>query len=445
MIRKKTKMLIKHRKVFLVFSPLIFGLLSITTKSQVWESINYKMKKVIKSILPTLMCLFLSSYLVGQTCTLMSGTCDACDTGNVSTAIDLASGGLVIDALQFGPGFCCQAPGVSPTYDNTTNMGTLSLLAGQVNTFAVSGASGLIFPCVVNDLCLTADIEVVSGTFPFTVEFRIENGGGAPGNGGQALTFDAVVDGTGSCTIGGGLADGIPANDFTFAPCTDAYTIAFALADFSGNPVASDIVVNLSNIQLNICSPAPVADDTGAVCSGEGTDDLSTCQAAVEAANPAGLVVYSSVMPVAGITPPDGILPNGVAPAGCASVDQTVMAYKFCDKDQSSGDSAGDIYTLQSTYTLTAAPLTQVPSSTENGCEVSLTPSCTNDTYSNPTNPTGGAAIANFNSATGVYTAQSGDAAGTLGITVTNEFSCTTTYTISTCLCRSNLYPYRCL
>jgi len=101
---------------------------------------------------------------------------------------------------------------------------------------------------------LTADINVLSGTTPFVIEFRIENGTGAPGNGGQALVFDATVDGTGVCSMGGDFGSGNAVNGFTFAPGT-TYSVVVALADFSGGPVPSDIVVEVSNIALNVCAP----------------------------------------------------------------------------------------------------------------------------------------------------------------------------------------------
>jgi len=61
-----------------------------------------------------------------------------------------------------------------------------------------------------------------------------------------------MVDGYGMCSIGGSMADGMPVNGFTFTPNT-AYSVVFALADFTGNPVDTDIIVDISNVDLSVC------------------------------------------------------------------------------------------------------------------------------------------------------------------------------------------------
>jgi len=60
------------------------------------------------------------------------------------------------------------------------------------------------------------------------------------GNGGQALVFDVMADGTGMCSMGGDFSTGTAANGFTFTPGT-TYSVVVALVDFSGGPVPSDI------------------------------------------------------------------------------------------------------------------------------------------------------------------------------------------------------------
>ncbi len=179
-----------------------------------------------------------------------------------------------------------------------------------------------------------------------------------------------------------------------------------------------------------------VTDDAATICSGALANEITDWQTTVAAANTMGLV-YSSVTPVAGTTTPDGILPSGAIPAGCAAVDQVVMAYVYCDVDGSATDNAGDTYTLVSTYTLTVNPDTQTPlQPTATGCAVTLVPLCTNDVMVPTANVTGDALAANFNTATGTYTAQPGDAAGTIEITITNEFSCApVNFTLNTPSC----------
>ncbi len=135
--------------------------------------------------------IFFSSDCQEPPCTLAAATCAACETCEESVSIDMASGNV----FNFAP----QPP--APTYDNVSNMGTLTLPEGAMNTFTVAGVNDLKLPDYVNDICFTADINVVSGTYPFLLEFRIENGGGAPANGGAALTYDVMVDGPGMCSM----------------------------------------------------------------------------------------------------------------------------------------------------------------------------------------------------------------------------------------------------
>lgn len=193
-------------------------------------------------------------------CTLMSGNCTPCSTEGCGfgAPIDVINTGDVFNAsAQFGMDFTLgentDPPVVQPNYDIANNMGTLTLAGGTINTFAVSGVENLTLPDVVEDLCFTADIEVLAGQTPFLIEFRIENGTGAPGNGGQALEFNALVDGQGVCSIGGDLTDGIPANGFTFTPGAN-YSVVVGISDFSNMAVPEDIIVDISNITLVICS-----------------------------------------------------------------------------------------------------------------------------------------------------------------------------------------------
>ena len=184
-------------------------------------------------------------------CTLQAPPCNTCPdpTCDVSTTIDLTTGAVFNDSQEFSDG-TGSAP-IPPTYDSATNMGTLTLPAGGDQIFTAAGVSGLTLPDVINEVCFTADINVISGEVPFLFEFRIENG--APD---QQLQFNATVDGTGMCSIGGNLADGVAAAGFTFVPGA-AYAVVVALADFDDTPVTEDIVVEISNISLIVCAPDP--------------------------------------------------------------------------------------------------------------------------------------------------------------------------------------------
>ncbi len=187
-------------------------------------------------------------------CSLTSGECVACGTCEESVDVDLTSGGVFNLAQQFGPGFCCFQENTAPTYDPVANTGTFTMDEGAVNAFSVGGVDNLELPDYITDICLTADINVISGSYPFLLEFRLENGTGAPGNGGQAMVFDVMVDGSGVCSMGGtGSVNGTSVNGFTYVPGAK-YAVAVGLADFSGNPVASDVEVEVSNISLTVCA-----------------------------------------------------------------------------------------------------------------------------------------------------------------------------------------------
>jgi len=117
-------------------------------------------------------------------CTLTSGACNDCPADNLNISIDLTTGEAFNDGLELCADFGCGNPIMPPpNYDSATNTGTWTLPAGVVNAFAVGGVNNLTLSDEINGGCLTADLNIVSGTTPFTIEFRIENGTGAPGNG----------------------------------------------------------------------------------------------------------------------------------------------------------------------------------------------------------------------------------------------------------------------
>ncbi len=150
--------------------------------------------------------------------------------------------------------------------------------------------------------------------------------------------------------------------------------------DANGDPLCvSTLTVTAENCIAPCSNGTPVTDDTGMVCDGDGTDDLATWMAAVAAANPMDLV-YSSVMPVAGSVLPDNMMPTGVHanPTSCASENQIVMAYVYCDEDGDMTINVGDSYTLVSTYDLTVYPPAQAPTLMQTeACDAGTIGSCT--------------------------------------------------------------------
>ena len=109
-----------------------------------------------------------------------------------------------------------------------------------------------------------------------------------------------------------------------------------------------------ANAAFVCCSPTTVSNGTSTICSGGSISAVTTWQNSVVAANPT-CVVYSSVLPLAGTTAPDNILPNGINSTATPIV-QTVSAYAYCDTDNSGDINLGDTYTLISNYTLTVNP-----------------------------------------------------------------------------------------
>jgi len=176
-------------------------------------------------------------------CTLMAAPCMSCGVGSVQTSIDVAAVG--------GFGFSNTTPAV---FDPSTNMGTLTLPAGSDGVFSGLEVGDFEIPEMVSDICLTADINLITGEFPFNVEFRIERGPDGIFQGGPGLTFNATIDGNGVCSIGGALADGMPVNGFTLDPGTD-YSIVLAISNFSGTPLSEDVIVDVSNVSFSYCAP----------------------------------------------------------------------------------------------------------------------------------------------------------------------------------------------
>lgn len=229
--------------------------------------------------LPTLSGTLTCGNCDGASCTLMAPACNACPdpTCEASTVIDLMTGMELNDAQEFSGA----VPAVIPNYDISTNMGTLTLPAGGDQIFAVSGVTGLMLPNNISEVCLTMDINVISGEIPFLFEFRLENG--IPG---QQLQFNAMVDGLGMCSVGGNFADAVPAAGFTFVNGA-SYTVAAAIADFDGTPVSEDLVVEISNIMLTVCAPDPAISgctdpafdnfDPNAVCDDGSCANEPTC------------------------------------------------------------------------------------------------------------------------------------------------------------------------
>ena len=96
------------------------------------------------------------------------------------------------------------------------------------------------------------------------------------------------------------------------------------------------------------CTPSSISDSQESICSGQSFNIQSWIDA-VNATNPCA--VFSSVPPVAAVTLPDNIFPDGINPTS-GPISQIVSAYAYCDVNGNGAIGIGDTYTLISTYTL---------------------------------------------------------------------------------------------
>ena len=199
------------------------------------------------------------------------------------------------------------------------------------------------------------------------------------------------------------------------------------------------------------CPATIPVDDMATICNGALTTEISDWQtavatdatntAAIADANTATALEYSSVLVPADAAAPDGTVADGVHSGTdvCIAETQTTYAYLLCFGDDATEGTGDDIYSLVGTFVLTVNPDTQTPAvPTASACMVTLVPICANDVLAvaGTPNETGDASAANFDATTGVYTAQPGDTAGSIDITVTNEFGCEpVTVTLATPAC----------
>ena len=250
------------------------------------------------------------------------------------------------------------------------------------------------------------------------------------------------------------------ASPFTPATCADWRNEEVCLDDFAGNEILIRVTVEwlhsgdcnpnlyLDNLTVNKGTPAcnicpvavTVADGSTSVCSGTSVS-TGTWQGVILAANPTvasnpdAQINYSSVTPVGGTTDPNTMFPSGNHSGvdKCVAETQAIMAYLYCDVDQSNTRNTGDTYTLLSTFTATVYPAIQAPTIATNGCAVTITGDCPNDivTLSNQTVGTG--VITNNGTNSVTYTAQAGDLSGTVDVDIVSGIGGSTcTYTTTT-------------
>jgi len=267
-----------------------------------------------------------------------------------------------------------------------------------------------------------------------------------------------VLNGTPSCsgsnaqyticfdaTLGSGDYDLINAdNNLVLSSLTGQATtgtdICFSTVTVSNHTAATTLNINVVDntdptcksgtaisINLPACLPCPIVDledDSDAICSGDLNTEISSWQTDVEMntlnmmailnTNTASSASYSTVLLTGAVTAPNGLTASGTHGGAdkCVAETQDTYAYLLCYGADGIMGSADDSYLLLGTHTLTVNPDVQAPTETIIGLK------CSGDMYTGVSTPTGGAATANWDASTGVYTAPTGALAGTLKIKI---------------------------
>ncbi|MBL7787286.1 MAG: hypothetical protein JNM36_15375, partial [Chitinophagales bacterium] len=205
-------------------------------------------------------------------------------------------------------------------------IGTSPTLSACMDLSAPGITVDVLAPMIVN----TEVLACSGGTYSVNVEAC----------GGSTTTFadltvanmSAALPGTEAYSSWVNIADNLyRATISNIATDPSGATITVTVSSTGGIPVCT----GTSTFVLQECSATcptatTVTDDTGVGCGTGSTDDLSTWQTAVAAANPNGLVYATNVIPDAGVTLPDGMLVDGLN-STCGGISQTTRAYVYCD------------------------------------------------------------------------------------------------------------------
>jgi len=129
--------------------------------------------------------------------------------------------------------------------------GTLTIPAGVTDVFSVAAGQRLVIPNSgdITDICASANVEVISGQYPFVLEFRVFNA-----STGAQLNFNQTVDGAGMCSIGGSLSDAIDQGGFTWDNSCLELVVATGFFPGDGSTLAADRVINISDMSLSVCT-----------------------------------------------------------------------------------------------------------------------------------------------------------------------------------------------
>lgn len=173
---------------------------------------------------------------------------------------------------------------------------------------------------------------------------------------------------------------------------------------------------------LCLCPTVNVFNDNSSICSGALGAEFTNFETAVEGANPTVPVaqVFLSSVPYGMGGFPLATLPNGLN-NGCEPLNQIVYAYILCDADCDADLTTTDIgntITYAGSYTLTVNPNPTVCLVDKDDCSFEVT-SCVSGTTYSVFGVLGGAIAANFDPATGIYTATPGELPGSVYVQAT--------------------------
>ncbi len=239
---------------------------------------------------------------------------------------------------------------------------------------------------------------------------------------------------------------------YTSQPGDIAGTIEIEISNnFGGTICLSSYIITTPACPAN-CPSTNEINEVASICDGALTTELSSWQLnvtndvsnalAIADANTATSIQYSSILLIGSATP-DGIVADGIHSGldDCLTEDQTTYAYLLCFGPDATQGTTDDSYLLMGEHILTVVPIVQTPIETVNNCTNTISLNCPNDLIGSAFNPTGGANISNWDASNGIYTAQSGDLAGTIEVELSNNFSgtiCMFTFTIATPACPAN-------
>ncbi len=248
-------------------------------------------------------------------------------------------------------------------------------------------------------------------------------------------TFCSDILGVASNPTGGAMLSNWNASTgvYTSLPGDLAGTIDIMItSSIVGSPCTDVVTITTPACPAGCPAVTPI-NGAASICSGSLTDEITTWQTALEAdasvivalsdSNTDNSITYSTV-------------PTNLNDASCTDLLEMMTATINCFGADGIDDSGAndDMLITLGTYSLTTFPAAQDPLDGLINCVNTPVINCTGDGFSaTASNATGGADISNWDGS--MYTAQPGDLAGTVEISVTTTNGCMMTHTIATPAC----------